>query len=162
MKQPTITIKDFVSKPATKFADDYYGYWDWFCRDKSLITQARSVKKKLKDLYDLGMLNPDHYVDFKHTFDDDNIVFIYADNDKCNQVGFIRLNYSDDYDLKYQNVVFVINDDPTGHDNTFWQIYGPWYQTIAKLKDGPGADWWMPRNFVPMLTRHFVNAKHVK
>lgn len=66
--------------------DEFYGFYDWFCKTETLKRRAEDLLKKLKFLVDMGLIDPDkNYVWFKNNcplygslYDDIRISEIYG------------------------------------------------------------------------------------
>ena len=61
-----MTINEFLANPMAS-EDDCFGFFDWFCRDKSLKNKMLALKGKVAFLVKSGLIDGDkHYVIFKN------------------------------------------------------------------------------------------------
>ena len=85
-----MTINEFLANPmATE--NDCYGFFDWFCRDKSLKNKMLALKGKVAFLVKSGVIDGDkNYVIFKNNcpfdgelYDDFRVIDIETDEMIC-------------------------------------------------------------------------------
>jgi len=85
-----MTINEFLANPmATE--NDCFGFFDWFCRDKSLKNKMMGLKSKVAFLVKSGVIDGDkNYVIFKYNcpgigdlYDDFRVIDIETDEMVC-------------------------------------------------------------------------------
>ena len=62
-----ISIAELLNNPELYNEENFYGFWDWFCKDSSLKNQFKSMLPKIKFLVKYKLINPETtYVWFKN------------------------------------------------------------------------------------------------
>jgi hypothetical protein len=85
-----MTINEFLKNPMST-ENDCFGFFDWFCRDKSLKNKMLALKGKVAFLVKSGVINGDeNYVIFKNNcpmegelYDDLRVIDIETDEMVC-------------------------------------------------------------------------------
>ena len=61
------SINEVIANPDLLTKDNCFGFYDWFCQDKSLKNKSKSLLTKVKFLVKQGLIDGDtHYVWFKN------------------------------------------------------------------------------------------------
>jgi hypothetical protein len=55
-----------VNQVLNDVTDQYFNFYDWFCKDSSLKRRSDKLKLKLNFLVKSGLVNPDNLVTFKN------------------------------------------------------------------------------------------------
>ena len=62
-----VAISEVVKNPTLLNKDNYFGFYDWFCKESSLAGHYKHLLPKLKFLVKIGLIDADNsYVWFKN------------------------------------------------------------------------------------------------
>ena len=62
-----ISIADLLNNPELYNEENFYGFYDWFCKDSTLKNHFKSLLPKVKFLVQYKLINPETtYVWFKN------------------------------------------------------------------------------------------------
>ena len=83
-----IAISEVIKNPTLLNKENYFGFYDWYCKESSLADNYKHLLPKLKFLVKIGLIDADNsYVWFKnnspingHTYNDINIASLKKDN----------------------------------------------------------------------------------
>lgn len=138
------TINEFVAD-YEKNSDECFGFFDWFCREKSLKLKAMEFVPKLKLLLKLEIIDGDTcYVWFKNNSPmdgqlyDDMRISVIGDNNVYLGGFAPALGYNDD-ELRGKCQVFLMKPEFEEMLFTNWTVFKKELQSdpklVAKLKE---------------------------
>ena len=85
-----ISIAELLNNPELYNEENFYGFWDWFCKDSTLKSHFKSLLPKVKFLVQYKLINPETtYVWFKNNCPMDGSLY--------NDIGFSLLNEDKTY-----------------------------------------------------------------
>lgn len=86
-----ITINEFLADPVGTTKDEYFGFFDWFCRERGLMSRMLKLKGRIAYLVKMGVIDGDkNYVILKNNcpldgelYDDFRVIDIETDEMVC-------------------------------------------------------------------------------